>query len=445
MHGIAISRSSTAAVGYVFLPFVSVAVAVASFVILAALLYLGRSLSDALGWSKKITTLRVGLISFAIVGLASLLATLHFARERLLEDARSATTPTEFTALVEKTAKRSDWKTLALLARNRNASPETLERIYAILQTSPRPQEYSVSYALATNPHTPPQILQKLSALPEASIAISLATNPNTPADTVNQLADNPHWLVRNRVTSNPLLTRENLQRLTTDRDKLVRENASLNLQRRGIPGDLDLSDETLLAFSRRASEGDLAAVDELVALYVKARDTTPQDSAARRNGLRAISEGVHPPRSKRRPRSTRLDFPKIRHRQAGYPRLWHQSPRAGCRRGKRRRHGAAFELREKRLAPLLRRFRHDPPGLGKHAASRRVLQKVISDPKSKPLWRMASMGLEGAAAKGNTAAAAAVADYKQRSATQSPRHDSDISPGLDRPVLNCLPPRVGQ
>ncbi len=418
LHGIATSRSSTAAIGYVFLPFVSVAAALVSLVVLAALLYLLRCVTDALGWSKKITSLLVALPSFLIVALACLLATLYFARERFLEQARSATTPAEITTLVEKTAKHSDWKTLALLARNPHASPETLERIYAILKTSRRPREFSVSYALAANHQTPPHILRELATLPEASIGIALATNPNTPAETVNQLAANPHWLVRNWVASNPLLTRDNLQRLTADPDKLVRENAALNLQRRGQLGGLDLSDETLLALSRRASDGDLAAIDELAELYVKARDATPQDSAARRTvstqflkAFQLLGENAaHDQRA-----WTSLKYAAAKPDIRGFGiKAYGQAAAAGSDDAMAQlvnyeKNG--WLLSSVVSAMILPASENRPPAV-------EFLQNVLADPEAKPLWRMASIGLEGAAAKGNAAAAAAVADYKQRTAS---------------------------
>jgi len=420
LHGIATSRSSTAAIGYVFLPFVSVAAAFVSLVVLAALLYLLRCLTDALGWSKKITTLPVGLLSLAIVGLACLLTTLHFSSERVLAEAKSAATVAEINTVLESATKSADTEVLSLLARNPHVSSEILERIYVIQRAIPEPDSYSVRWALADNPRTPQDILNELGTLHERQVVVAVATNPNTPAETINRLASISDSFVRKKVASNPLLTRENLQSLTADPDKLVRENAALNLQRRGQLGGLDLSDETLLALSRRASDGDLAAIDELAELYVKARDATPQDSAARRTvstqflkAFQLLGENAaHDQRA-----WTSLKYAAAKPDIRGFGiKAYGQAAAAGSDDAMAQlvnyeKNG--WLLSSVVSAMILPASENRPPAV-------EFLQNVLADPKAKPLWRMASIGLEGAAAKGNAAAAAAVANYKQRTASQS-------------------------
>ena len=83
------------------------------------------------------------------------------------------------------------------LARNPNTSQETLERLA-------NDNDWEVRYYVARNPNTPPEILERLENDRDPHVRIGIAYNPNTPPEILERLANDENWVVRYRVAQNP-------------------------------------------------------------------------------------------------------------------------------------------------------------------------------------------------------------------------------------------------
>ena len=116
--------------------------------------------------------------------LQSLLSTHRDDRELVLAALERPQVPT---ALLDTFARSPDLGVALQAVRNRNASSETLERTY---RTHPY-RDYFLQ-ALAEHPNTPPSILRAIHALQPAPITgldIAFAGNPSAPADVLLDLA----------------------------------------------------------------------------------------------------------------------------------------------------------------------------------------------------------------------------------------------------------------
>lgn len=117
--------------------------------------------------------------------------------------------------------------------------------------------DMSARWAVAKNPHTPPQILRELAKDPINLVRALVATNPNTPKDILSilfgdekivrdglsgnpntparllaVLADDSDKMVRLRVADNPSAGRDILTKLQGDADLDVSKAAEINLSR---------------------------------------------------------------------------------------------------------------------------------------------------------------------------------------------------------------------
>ncbi|WP_456452524.1 hypothetical protein [Hydrogenimonas sp.] len=85
---------------------------------------------------------------------------------------------------------------------------------------------------VATNPNTPPMVLQNLFG-DEKIVRDGLSGNPSTPAKFLKILADDADKMVRMRVSENPGTPVEVLEKLAKDPDPNVAKAAEVNLARR--------------------------------------------------------------------------------------------------------------------------------------------------------------------------------------------------------------------
>ena len=93
------------------------------------------------------------------------------------------------------------------LAKNKNASPEILEKLA-------EDEDANVRYAVAKNPKTPVNILIKLADDKDKLVIYAVAENPNTPAEFLKNLAEDRDWFIRWEVASNPNTPIEVLRKL---------------------------------------------------------------------------------------------------------------------------------------------------------------------------------------------------------------------------------------
>lgn len=413
IYSILTSPPPMAGIGYIALPFISAATALVSFAVIAALLYSVRFLSDSLGWTRKITTLWLGVPALLVVALACLVVTLRVSRARLLAEAKSASNVVEINTLLESAVKHSDIGILAMLARNPNAPTETLERINKIAM----PRDIVIKWALADNPHTPQNILSEFVSSANEQLIVAVAANPNTPAETVNQLANRPDYYVQRIVTAHPKISVENLQLLAYDQDKNLREAALLNLQRRGLPHNAVASEEICRILANRSVQGDLSAVDDLAEIAAKTQASTAPTASDGKAGepLMTMFEFLGECAAAYSSSMTALEY------AATKPALKPFVIRAYARAASEGSDSAVTQLwncdaqgwdRASVIAVM-----QSQAGQNSQPAVE-FLQQVLTKPEFRPCWDMAIKGLEGAAARGNAAAAATVADYKQRTAS---------------------------
>lgn len=235
LHSIATSRSSMAAVGYVFLPVYSVGVAAAAFAISWSVGYLLRFILESLGvTATRVTSFRLAAAAVLVLLISAFTAQNRMARHRLLAAVESVPPAAQH---VDHALASHDVQVLARLARNRGTSVGDLVRIYESCKgqvTAAHPRDYLVFFSLARNPKTPPEILRSLSQCKETSVRLQVGLNPSAPVEVLTQLAGDREAMVRTWVTANPSLPTDLLRKLMNDNDRIVRDYAQSNLRHRG-------------------------------------------------------------------------------------------------------------------------------------------------------------------------------------------------------------------
>lgn len=120
---------------------------------------------------------------------------------------------------LERLANTEDMGVLLQIARHKNTPPSILEKIHS----SKYPEYYF--QALATNPNTPAEILQKIHDKPSymTNIDQNLAENPSIRKETLKQIANSKKVRTLWNVISNPVCDCEILNIINNrlDRDKL--------------------------------------------------------------------------------------------------------------------------------------------------------------------------------------------------------------------------------
>ena len=230
------SSSSTAAIGFVFLPLYSFAVAAAAWATAWSLLTLhglarsGGAAPGPRGWAA------VGAAGLFLAVLAAG-STLAWQRHSLLAAAsQSDAPPARLEQIAEQALAGSDYEVLGRLATNAGAAPGLIAKLTAFCENEiggARPVHcYSILFGLASHPAAPAELLARLAENPELSIRIVAARNPHTPAASAEMLASDPEFSVRLWVTMHPGLSRETLEQLAADRDDGVSRNAAAALGR---------------------------------------------------------------------------------------------------------------------------------------------------------------------------------------------------------------------
>jgi hypothetical protein len=140
---------------------------------------------------------------------------------------------------------------MRLLARHENVSTQTLVRLARssdayvlsdVAGNSKTPVEvlrslharggYLVEWGLARNPRTPSDVLHDLAARENQYTRGTVAGNPGTPSEDLELLARDSVWHVRRSVAANPQAPRDLLERLAADPDPQVARTAAHRLTR---------------------------------------------------------------------------------------------------------------------------------------------------------------------------------------------------------------------
>lgn len=115
---------------------------------------------------------------------------------------------------------------MRLVAGNRNTPAAALQR----LET--RPQADRLMYELLANPSTPANVLEKHAGDTNYLAEWGLALNPNTPVAVMERLSRSTDLYSRMNLTYNKATPREILERLAQDSDPVLVRNAKLALER---------------------------------------------------------------------------------------------------------------------------------------------------------------------------------------------------------------------
>jgi hypothetical protein len=137
---------------------------------------------------------------------------------------------------------------MRLVARHPNVLPETLEHLaectndYVLgdvagnnktsvdtLIRLRKRNTYLIDWGLARNPATPPEILSALATSGDEYTRAPVAANPSTPLRDIEKLSSDSNWNVRRSVVSNPQITIELLDKLSVDTDERVRSIIRFN------------------------------------------------------------------------------------------------------------------------------------------------------------------------------------------------------------------------
>ncbi len=254
---------TAAALRPIFLPFDTAAIALASFIISWAIVYIIRFIIEQKGIVlKKITTkpmLYCAIITLCIVGIIGQ-NRLH--RNYILKKAEFAQS-VESEKILAGAISSHDLEVLSKLAKNPNTPTSNLIRIYDSCKfsvTDSNPPEYRVFDPLSYNPKTPAEILialsrskqstvrsgvarnpatsqevlRRLSTDDDDNVRIQVAINPDTPTETLYALSTDRHNLVRAYVSNNPKIPKEFLFRLAEDTDQTVRDFAKATIFNKG-------------------------------------------------------------------------------------------------------------------------------------------------------------------------------------------------------------------
>ena len=239
LYDIRTSHSSTAAIGYIFLPYCAFLVCAAAYLIgwsIAAIVLALCGLSGKT-WNIKQKKWSV-YVAVCIVALSGFWAFKTTARNLLLKKAYVATSDIELNTLYDKAASHKDIELLGNLVKNPSTSENLLRRIYSSIPDStfksPGSNYGRVFSELARNKKTPPDILASLSEKRPYE-RVPIATNPNTPLNVLEQLAEDKDSQVRTWLCENHNVTREILTKLKNDPDQTVRNHADSSFRRRGF------------------------------------------------------------------------------------------------------------------------------------------------------------------------------------------------------------------
>jgi hypothetical protein len=186
------------------LPVYSLGVALFSFVLTFALLYLMRFISErAVCRKNSATTAGAATVSVITVVLSIVFLRAVINEQMIIYSAASGSSNVVLRHIEAQALAENDYRLLGMLARNHAMSSTDLRRLFDACKDTVgdfNPREHSVFQGLAENPNTPPDILDILSRSRQVSTRIAVVINPSSSESTIDRLAkDNDHrvrsWL----------------------------------------------------------------------------------------------------------------------------------------------------------------------------------------------------------------------------------------------------------
>jgi hypothetical protein len=221
---IAQSKSSTAAVGYIFLPFYAAIMSLVAFLA-------GWCVGYFLVWYRSPAKAgRIWAIAAASVPVMLLLlgswafTTFSHRRDRLAEMRLAARDANTAPDTLERLAASTNEYVLGDVAGNPKLSEATLRKLA-------NHGGYLVEWGLAHNRSTPREILSRLAGSANDYTRGYVAGNPNAPAEVLAVLSKDAVKHVRVSVAQNPSTPRNIIEGLLGDADETVRRSATLRQQ----------------------------------------------------------------------------------------------------------------------------------------------------------------------------------------------------------------------
>jgi hypothetical protein len=270
VKGILESTSSTAAIGFIFVPFIAIAVMIPSAVwgLAAGCVYLSLRGAQHYAPAMLLAAWALTLAVPAAIGWEA-------SRGLALERAVAGTRLMDAHAL-EESFERSPWNRdkfyLGALVQRRDASAALLDRIAALddpelfepmgslwdvmgnnrkgiavmrlvanhanvrgealARLAAGPHADKLRHELARNPNTPPDVLQRWYDSTDYLVEWGLALNPNTPPAVMERLSRSENLYTRMNLTHNKATPFAILERLARDPDEILARNAQLALKR---------------------------------------------------------------------------------------------------------------------------------------------------------------------------------------------------------------------
>jgi len=223
LHAIALSRRGTAILGIITIPSVGIPLAVVVLAVVwgVSVVLLSLSPSRLRGqWPKRSFRVASG-----IVVLTSALCGVYAYSALLQTTARTGTSPEGLRTLYERWWARHDTAVLGELASNTHTPPDVLAQLASH-------HDAGIRYDVARNPGTPAAVLEQL--YDEPYNRTSLAVNPNAPPTMLRRLATDPDQVVRLNLLFNRSLPFDVLEELA--KDPAVSNSAAAELRRRREP-----------------------------------------------------------------------------------------------------------------------------------------------------------------------------------------------------------------
>jgi hypothetical protein len=238
-YNTATSKSSTAAVGYIFLPSLSLVAGAVGFLLCWCLVYLGRFVFERIGKGPaRITSGPGAVAAFLVLFVFGLAVLYQVSQQGFLNVASASTDVDALQKMVDRALATKDIEALSALAKNPSVPVSGLLRIYDSCKSRLNERnilEYDVFLSLAGNPQAPPTALSALAGCRETSVRIEAAMNPSTPRETLWQLSQDASDLTRYYLARNPSIPKELLLHLAKDPDRNVRDAAGVYLEYRGF------------------------------------------------------------------------------------------------------------------------------------------------------------------------------------------------------------------
>jgi hypothetical protein len=236
------SKSSTAAIAFVILPFLAIFVFLILFILISAILHL-FSIRKTHKEGEKIGKKKfVQAIIAIIVILIFFSSTFYFIRRNIyINESLTTSNRNEISKMYVAALAKRDVEVLSRIAKNPATPENIMNNLYDYaLENNSENNKYTICFpvarGLATNKSASSNLLDKLSDNNFPSdIHIMVAGHRNTSVETLVKLLKDNEELVRNRAIRNPNLPTENLKEIVKSTNSQDRETALAMLYYRGV------------------------------------------------------------------------------------------------------------------------------------------------------------------------------------------------------------------